>query len=322
MLRDRPDFAELLRAAASDLRVPPALVEKDYWLTQVLRVLARRHYGQFVLKGGTSLAKGYVLLQRFSEDVDILLVPHQSDRQDGAVESLLECVKESLAADLPGPLGEGTAEEGVARVLTFSYPSGQSRAPGLDPFVRVDYGVGGGSIPQEEVRISTLVGDRLRSAGQDPDVFDDLAEFRIPVLHPARTLIEKLCIVHGMADRIIDGNPHVRSREARHYYDLWHLLDEDRSPALNWIDRRGNIDPLVDDCLRMTRSHYGFEPSIPATGIATGPAFSDPAVLSRVAVAYERMLEVLAFPGREHPTFDAVLHRVHEHAARIQAPTG
>ena len=66
LLRDTPDFPELLRTAAADLRVPAALVEKDYWLAQVLRALARHHYGQFILKGGTSLSKGYQLLERFS----------------------------------------------------------------------------------------------------------------------------------------------------------------------------------------------------------------------------------------------------------------
>src|SRR5699024_1008068 len=111
--------------------------------------------------------------ERFSEDVDILLLPHQSDRQTDAVEALLARVEATLSADLPGSLQEGKADEGVARVLTFGYPAGQARAPGLDPFVRVDYGVGGGSIPQDEVRITTLVGDQLETVGQDPEQFDD-----------------------------------------------------------------------------------------------------------------------------------------------------
>lgn len=294
-------------------------MEKDYWLAQVLRALAQHHYGQFVLKGGTSLSKGYQLLERFSEDVDILLLPHQSDQQPGAVETLLGRVEDTLTDALPGPLEERHADEGVARVLTVGYPTAQRSVSGLDPFVRVDYGVGGGSIPQDDVSITTLVGDQLAAAGQDVGRFADLEAFLLPVLHPARTLLEKLCIVHGLAARIEGGNLHVRSREARHYYDLWYLLDEERSPALRWIDEHGDIGPLVDDCVRITRDHYGSEPPIPDAGIASGPAFSDPQVLSRIGKAYDRMLETLAFPGRRHPNLDDVRARVSEHASRLSA---
>lgn len=318
LLRETPDFAALLRTAAADLRVPAALVEKDYWLAQVLRVLAKRHYGQFILKGGTSLSKGYRLLERFSEDVDILLLPHQSDRRPDGVEALLAAVEASLADSLPGPIDARTADEGVARVLTVGFIAQQPALEGLAPFVRVDYGVGGGSIPQDDVSITTLVGDRLVAAGLETRGFEDLEPFRLPVLHPARTLLEKLCIVHGLAVRIAGDNPYVRSREARHYYDLWHLLDEERSPALRWIDGHGDIGPLVDDCVRFTRDHDGSEPPIPDEGIADGPAFTDPEVLDRVGTAYVRMLKALAFPGRRHPSLDDVRERVRAQASRLR----
>ena len=317
-LRDDPGFPDLLRTAAADLQVPAALAEKDYWLTQVLRVLAQHHYGQFILKGGTSLSKGYRLLERFSEDVDILLLPHQSDRQPAAVEGLLAKVDGTLASALPVEVVPATAEEGVARTLHVRYPATQQLGvSGLDPFIRIDYGVGGGSIPQDEVAITPLIGDQLTAAGHDPETFEDLAALHLAVLHPARTLIEKLCIVHGLADRISSGNPHVRSREARHYYDIWYLLDTKRSPALDWIERQGDIGPLIADCVRITRDHYGSEPPIPTDGIAGGVAFSDPEVLDRVEGAYNKMLKTLAFPGRTHPTLNDVRDRIHEHAARL-----
>jgi len=55
------------------LGVPPPIVQKDYYLTRALSLLSRGHARQFVLKGGTSLTKGWNLLERFSEDLDILL---------------------------------------------------------------------------------------------------------------------------------------------------------------------------------------------------------------------------------------------------------
>ena len=49
-------------------------VEKDYWVTQTLRILYEDYPGHFIFKGGTSLSKGFGLIERFSEDVDVLVV--------------------------------------------------------------------------------------------------------------------------------------------------------------------------------------------------------------------------------------------------------
>ena len=68
-----------MSAPPSDLGLAPLFVEKDYWVTQVLRALHDQHAGAFVLKGGTSLSKGYELIERFSEDVDILIQPAKGD---------------------------------------------------------------------------------------------------------------------------------------------------------------------------------------------------------------------------------------------------
>jgi len=60
--RDRPDFYASIDAAAERLGFSAAIVEKDYWVTQALRILARDFPGDFIFKGGTSLSKGYGLI--------------------------------------------------------------------------------------------------------------------------------------------------------------------------------------------------------------------------------------------------------------------
>lgn len=67
---DPEAFAELVTAAANELRIPPGIIEKDYYVTLVFRELSRRIKG-IVFKGGTSLTKCYQILDRFSEDIDI-----------------------------------------------------------------------------------------------------------------------------------------------------------------------------------------------------------------------------------------------------------
>lgn len=68
-------FSDTLRAASNHLDIKFEFVEKDYWITLVLSRLAKSKYaGVSVFKGGTSLSKGYNLIDRFSEDVDIAII--------------------------------------------------------------------------------------------------------------------------------------------------------------------------------------------------------------------------------------------------------
>lgn len=68
-------FRDLLLSASAHLMVPVTFVEKDYWISLVLSRLAKSEYvNQSVFKGGTSLSKGYNLIERFSEDVDIAII--------------------------------------------------------------------------------------------------------------------------------------------------------------------------------------------------------------------------------------------------------
>jgi hypothetical protein len=75
LFRDSEEFGPTLDAAAEHLGISATAVEKDYWVSEVLRVLARNFAGDFIFKGGTSLSKGYRIVERFSEDIDILVRP-------------------------------------------------------------------------------------------------------------------------------------------------------------------------------------------------------------------------------------------------------
>ncbi len=69
-LHDRDDFKDLITIVANSIGVAEALVEKDYWVTHTLWSIEQA--GLTVLfKGGTSLSKGYDLIERFSEDIDL-----------------------------------------------------------------------------------------------------------------------------------------------------------------------------------------------------------------------------------------------------------
>lgn len=69
------DRNDLVRYTASETGINEAIVEKDFWVCFMLDVLFHdfAYSNQISFKGGTSLSKGYGLIERFSEDIDIIL---------------------------------------------------------------------------------------------------------------------------------------------------------------------------------------------------------------------------------------------------------
>ncbi len=77
-LFEHPDFAQAILRGAEHFQgqgLRPAIIEKDYYVTEVLRIIASTAGDKVIFKGGTSLSKGWNLIQRFSEDIDIFLDP-------------------------------------------------------------------------------------------------------------------------------------------------------------------------------------------------------------------------------------------------------
>lgn len=73
-LHDLKDFRDLIQVVSNERRILPQLIEKDYWIMHALFGLAKQGF-VFELKGGTSLSKGYRIIERFSEDIDIRIEP-------------------------------------------------------------------------------------------------------------------------------------------------------------------------------------------------------------------------------------------------------
>lgn len=117
--RDSNEFGPTIGAAAEQLGISATAVEKDYWVTQVLRALARDFSDAFVFKGGTSLSKGYGILERFSDDLDILIL--SGDRGKGATDGLMKAMGQAAAEASEGQTaGYGGSEKGVHRAYRVS----------------------------------------------------------------------------------------------------------------------------------------------------------------------------------------------------------
>src|SRR5437660_845078 len=81
-LHELPNAKELLEVVADEKELLPDIIEKDYWLMHCLWGIQKSQY-RFELKGGTSLSKGFGIIERFSEDIDIQIHPNEPNVKTG-----------------------------------------------------------------------------------------------------------------------------------------------------------------------------------------------------------------------------------------------
>src|SRR3989338_2834352 len=81
-LHQHPKTKELFEIVADENALLPDIIEKDYWLMHCLWGIQQQGY-QFELKGGTSLSKGFGIIERFSEDIDIQIHPSDTSVKIG-----------------------------------------------------------------------------------------------------------------------------------------------------------------------------------------------------------------------------------------------
>lgn len=90
-----PEFRDELIGAADHLGIPVLAVEKDYWVSRALRGMAAAHPDGFIFKGGTSITKGWRIGNRFSEDIDILVVERPAPDSVNGREKILKAICEA-----------------------------------------------------------------------------------------------------------------------------------------------------------------------------------------------------------------------------------
>lgn len=316
--RETRQFGPTVQAAAESLGISPTAVEKDYWVSEVLRVLVTEFPDDFVFKGGTSLSKGYGIVERFSEDIDILVLP--GNRGRGSVDKLMKKMGAAAAAGVSGHAISVAAETGRHRAYSVGYPATRPSTELITTSVLLEMGVRGGSQPNEPALIGSLIGDVLVDAGVELDDFEDLMAFEVHVLHPARTLLEKLAHIHATALKLsTDDAVRPPARSGRHFYDMFQLLGDDR--VLHLLADRVQVKEVIDSIDDITNRYFAGstgESTRPSEGFASSPAFDlSTSVSERLQQSYEATMPELHYGSEPLPTWDAICERVHAHAALL-----
>jgi hypothetical protein len=313
-LFEHPDFEQAVIRAAEHFRargLREAIIEKDYFVTEALRIIEAEAGARVIFKGGTSLSKGWSLIQRFSEDIDIFLDPTAFDPPLGkkAIDRELKKLRQAIGQH-PGLKfveKESQTIGGFDRNDRFEYVQRFAGAGDVRNRVFVEAGTASGREPTDRVRLQSYVGQFLQESGVSLGA-DDEGPFEMRLLHFRRTFVEKMFAIHAKVEAFKQGGKEIGGY-ARHYYDLFCLAE--RAEVLAML-RSEEYAAIRADYDRISREH--FEKSYvapPDMSFANSDALFPPADLCGViAAGFEAQCRVLCFGA--FPTWDEVQARLEE----------
>ena len=233
-IHNDPEFKELLSIVSTKKGIDSTLIEKDYWITHALYSLQQQGI-EFELKGGTSLSKGYGLIHRFSEDIDIHIRTNFGLSIEGKDD------KPSVRAarkEFYDVLASSLSINGIIKIVrdhdfddVEKYRSGgirlyyQSYTPtleGLKDGILLEAGFDTVT-PNKPIDISSWIWQHLDSIKASSNYINNTAK-GVYCYHPGYTLVEKLqTIVRKYRNK---DNPGASDDKnfMRQYYDVYCLL--------------------------------------------------------------------------------------------------
>lgn len=227
----------VFEATAQRMALAPAIVEKDFWVCYTLDHLFHKSGfgGSMVFKGGTSLSKAFGLIERFSEDIDLILdwrvlgysagepwEPRSNSAQErfktDSIERTNTFLADVFAPKLKDSLSESLGSEASVRcgdeeeTVYFDYPRSYESAGTLD-VIKLEIGPMAAWSPSEDAAIVPYAADVVPFGAELSTI--------VRTASAERTFWEKATILHQEANRP-DGKAMPR-RYSRHYYDMYRL---------------------------------------------------------------------------------------------------
>lgn len=233
-LHERDDFKALVETVADSEKInDPALVEKDYWIMHTVFGLKQLGF-TFELKGGTSLSKGFGIIQRFSEDIDIRIEPfdglqvdtnhnHEKPQHIESRRQFFDKLRDKIK--IPGIIAveRDTAYDDAAlrnAGLRLGYETKFGPIQGLKDGILLEVGFDQ-TTPNQAVTISSWV---LQFGEKRKLQYTDNRALGILCYNPEYTFVEKVqAVVRKYGQFKTSGK--VPTNFLRHYYDIHRLLD-------------------------------------------------------------------------------------------------
>lgn len=213
---DRELFKDVVEATSELLGMTLETVEKDYYVTMILKLLAEKS-SLCVFKGGTSLSKCYHAIDRFSEDIDITFSEHIGEaRRKKLKYKILKTISDEL--HMPITNWDKIQSDKDYNYYLFSYePIGSYQTDAIRPEVKLETALVSYAFPTEIKPVESLMLSFLRKENKEIIQEYSLQPFEMQVQSLSRTFIDK---VFALCDYYMQGKS---KRYSRHLYDLYKL---------------------------------------------------------------------------------------------------
>ena len=214
--KHKEEFINAVNLASEYFHILPVIVEKDYYVTMILRELTERQ-GFVVFKGGTSLSKCHKAIKRFSEDIDITI---DSRLSQGQMKKLKEVIKDiATELDLVIPNIDETHSRRSYNRYILEYQSVLFDSDdAVQNAVLMETSFAEVSFPTVILPVHSYIGDMMIEEAPEEIKNFRLDPFEMKVQGLDRTLVDKVFAIcdYYMQDRV--------KKHSRHIYDIYKLL--------------------------------------------------------------------------------------------------
>ncbi len=313
-LHQHKDFPDLLRIVGEEKEIDPFLVEKDYWIMQVLYGLQQMGMS-FELKGGTSLSKAFGIIDRFSEDIDILIHP-PADLKVNENPKNTKTAAVTSRRDFYDWLAGHLTIDGIVKIerdhefddkdyyrsggIRLFYESFTTPLEGVKEGILLEVGFDDTS-PNQPVTISSWAYDKA-AATVGPELIDNRAK-EVVCYNFEYTFVEKLQTIATKFRREQEG-AEKHPNFMRQYYDVYCLL------------ARGEVQEFIGTEAYQLHKAKRFPAVDRAIPIPENQAFllDDPATRDEYRKRYERTAAIY-YLGQ--PPFDELISRIRENLEKL-----
>ena len=224
---DKTLFRQAVQFTADQMKIPAIYIEKDYWVTFALHIIFNNEIGKdSVFKGGTALSKCYKMIERFSEDIDLVVLRREGE-SNNQLTNKIKKISKVVADVLPEvDIPELTQKMGMNRKTAHTYAKEFQGTYGqVRDVIVVEATWLGYFEPYTTKTVSSFVGNMMLSNGQQEIAeANGLLPFKLLVLEPIRTICEKIMslVRFSHSENPIDD----LKKKVRHTYDLHQLLQQ------------------------------------------------------------------------------------------------
>jgi hypothetical protein len=311
-LHELPDVKELFLVISDEKAIHPSIVEKDYWVMHTLWGLQQQGF-EFELKGGTSLSKGFKIIDRFSEDIDIQIHPassldvktgknHDKKNHIESRRNFFDIISNMLA--IPGLLFQRDYEfddlskmrsAGIRGTYHSHFPSLAALKDGVLLEVGFDK-----TTPYEYRNISSWAYEKAISSGIK--IINNQAN-NVKCYLPEYTFIEKLQTISTKYRVNKQRNMESPVNFIRHYYDIYQLLQMEQ--VKNFLG--------TDDYYVYKQEKFG---TLNDLDLTKNPAFqlSEPGEVDKFRSLYQKKAEI--YFGVT-PSFEKIIQYIKDNASML-----